>query len=237
MTCAYFSGSVRTRPSLQRCPSPLRSDASNADAARQAGAAVHRVVLGRLARRTTDSDVLSSLVVPQRNPLPRAHRDLSRPHSVGPRPGGSFLSWPTSPLMQGATRMPQRSRRSPWRRSGASMRCSIVSAAATAKAAEERPRARKEQSAPLLTALEAWPREQRTRLSNSSSVAKPIDYMLRRWDRFAHFIEDGRICLTASISFLISLDLALSMASHPVRKKTIRKSGSIPRIAGKHRDC
>ena len=41
-----------------------------------------------------------------------------------------------------------------------------------------------EQSAPLLTALEAWLREQRARLSNSSSVAKPIDYMLRRWDRF-----------------------------------------------------
>jgi len=55
---------------------------------------------------------------------------------------------------------------------------------------------RKEQSAPLLTALEAWLREQRGRLSNSSSVAKPIDYMLRRWDRFARFIEDGRICLT-----------------------------------------
>jgi hypothetical protein len=43
---------------------------SNADAARQAGAAEHQVVLGRLARRTTDSDGLSSLVIPQRNPLP-----------------------------------------------------------------------------------------------------------------------------------------------------------------------
>jgi transposase len=31
-----------------------------------------------------------------------------------------------------------------------------------------------------LAALEAWLREQRSRLSNSSSVAKPIDYMLRR---------------------------------------------------------
>jgi transposase len=62
--------------------------------------------------------------------------------------------------------------------------------------AEERLRVRKEQSAPPLTALEAWLREQRARLSNASSVAKPIDYMLRRWDRFAHFIEDGRICLT-----------------------------------------
>jgi transposase len=61
---------------------------------------------------------------------------------------------------------------------------------------EERLRVRQEQSAPLLTALEAWLREQRARLSNSSSVAKPIDYMLRRWDRFARFIDDGRICLT-----------------------------------------
>ena len=36
----------------------------------------------------------------------------------------------------------------------------------------------------------------RTALSNASSVAKPIDYLLRRWDRFARFIDDGRICLT-----------------------------------------
>jgi len=64
------------------------------------------------------------------------------------------------------------------------------------QSAEERLRIRQEQSAPLLTALEAWLHEQRSRLSNSSSVAKPIDYMLRRWDRFTRFIDDGRICLT-----------------------------------------
>jgi transposase len=62
--------------------------------------------------------------------------------------------------------------------------------------AEERLQVRKEQSTPLLAALEAWLREQRSRLSNSSSVAKPIDYMLRRWDRFIRFIDDGRVCLT-----------------------------------------
>ena len=62
--------------------------------------------------------------------------------------------------------------------------------------AEERWRVRQEQSASLLTALEAWLREQRSRLSRSSSVAEPIDYMLRRWDRFACFVDDGRICLT-----------------------------------------
>jgi transposase len=64
------------------------------------------------------------------------------------------------------------------------------------QSAEERVRARRGQSAPLLAALEAWLREQRSRLSRSSSVAEPIDYMLRRWDRFARFIDDGRICLT-----------------------------------------
>jgi transposase len=64
------------------------------------------------------------------------------------------------------------------------------------QSAEERLRVRREQSAPLLVALEAWLREQRSRLSRASSVAEPIDYMLRRWDRFARFIDDGRICLT-----------------------------------------
>ena len=35
-----------------------------------------------------------------------------------------------------------------------------------------------------------------SRLSRSASVVQPIDYMLKRWDRFARFIEDGRVCLT-----------------------------------------
>jgi transposase len=64
------------------------------------------------------------------------------------------------------------------------------------QSAEERLQIRKERSASLLASLEAWLREQRSRLSNASSVAKPMDYMLRRWDRFTRFIDDGRICLT-----------------------------------------
>ena len=62
--------------------------------------------------------------------------------------------------------------------------------------AEQRLRVRQEQSAPLVAALEAWLREQRSRLSSASSVAAPIDYMLRRWNRFTRFLDDGRICLT-----------------------------------------
>ena len=33
-------------------------------------------------------------------------------------------------------------------------------------------------------------------MSRSASVAKPIDYMLKRWNWFARFIGDGRVCLT-----------------------------------------
>jgi transposase len=50
--------------------------------------------------------------------------------------------------------------------------------------------------AALVDELELWLGEQRGRLSRSSSVAKPIDYMLKRFDRFAAFLDDGRICLT-----------------------------------------
>jgi len=62
--------------------------------------------------------------------------------------------------------------------------------------AEERLRVRQEQSRPLVEALGTWLREERSRLSRSASVAKPIDYLLRRWDRFTSFLDDGRICLT-----------------------------------------
>jgi len=61
---------------------------------------------------------------------------------------------------------------------------------------DERLRARQQDSMPLVAALEAWLRDKRSRLSRSASVLKPIDYMLTRWDGFARFLTDGRICLT-----------------------------------------
>ena len=63
-------------------------------------------------------------------------------------------------------------------------------------APSERLRVRQEQSAPLVADLEGWLREERSRLSRSAAVAQPIDYMLRRWERFAGFLGDGRSCLT-----------------------------------------
>ena len=61
---------------------------------------------------------------------------------------------------------------------------------------EDRQRVRQEQSRPLVDDLHAWLQSKRPTLSRSSSVAKPIDYMLKRWSRFAGFLDDGRICLT-----------------------------------------
>jgi hypothetical protein len=38
--------------------------------------------------------------------------------------------------------------------------------------------------------------QERARLSRHDDVAKAIDYMLKRWDAFTRFLDDGRICLT-----------------------------------------
>ncbi|WBL82746.1 IS66 family transposase [Bradyrhizobium xenonodulans] len=62
--------------------------------------------------------------------------------------------------------------------------------------AEERLRIRRERSAPLLTDLEAWLRAESARLSRSSNVIKPINYLLNRWEGFARLVHDGRICMT-----------------------------------------
>ena len=39
-------------------------------------------------------------------------------------------------------------------------------------------------------------RESRRKMSRHNAVAKAMDHMLKRWDTFARFLSDGRICLT-----------------------------------------
>jgi transposase len=60
----------------------------------------------------------------------------------------------------------------------------------------ERLQRRQQASRSLVDELEEWMRTERTRLSRSSPVTEPIDYMLKRWDGFTSFLSDGRICLT-----------------------------------------
>ncbi|MCP1751038.1 IS66 family transposase [Bradyrhizobium elkanii] len=55
---------------------------------------------------------------------------------------------------------------------------------------------RQVQSKPILDDMHAWLLCERETLSRSSEVLKPMNYMLRRWDDFARFLDDGRICLT-----------------------------------------
>ena len=71
-----------------------------------------------------------------------------------------------------------------------------IERAINGQSAEERLKVRKEKSAPLVAELESWMREERAKLSKHAAVAKAMDYMLKRWDGFARFLEDGRICLT-----------------------------------------
>jgi transposase len=55
---------------------------------------------------------------------------------------------------------------------------------------------RQDLSRPLVADLEAWMRAERALLSRHSDPAKAMDYMLKRWAAFTHFLDDGRICLT-----------------------------------------
>ncbi|MBD9561375.1 transposase, partial [Ensifer sp. ENS03] len=50
--------------------------------------------------------------------------------------------------------------------------------------ANDRLQRRPQDSRPLVDELEVWLRSERTKLSRSSPVAEPIDYMLKRWDGF-----------------------------------------------------
>ena len=84
-----------------------------------------------------------------------------------------------------------------------------IERAINGRSAEERLKIRKEQSAPLVAELEAWMREERAKLSKHAAVAKAFDYMLKRWDGFARFLEDGRICLTNNAAERALRSLAL----------------------------
>ncbi len=62
--------------------------------------------------------------------------------------------------------------------------------------ADARLAARQKRSAPLVADLHDWMRDRRLKLSRHSEVGRAMDYMLKRWDTFALFLTDGRVCLT-----------------------------------------
>jgi transposase len=80
-------------------------------------------------------------------------------------------------------------------------------------AAEQRLAVRTERSAPLVAELEEWMRGERAKLSRHAPVAQAIDYMLKRWEGFAGFLGDGRICLTNNAAERALRGLALGRKS------------------------
>lgn len=62
--------------------------------------------------------------------------------------------------------------------------------------AEQRLAIRKQHVAAMVSALETWMRIARSKMSRHADVAKAMDYMLKRWQTFSRFVDDGRICMT-----------------------------------------
>jgi hypothetical protein len=60
----------------------------------------------------------------------------------------------------------------------------------------ERAAVRQDRAAPLVAELHSWMIENRPLLSRHAEVAKAMTYMLKRWNGFTGFLQDGRICLT-----------------------------------------
>ena len=71
-----------------------------------------------------------------------------------------------------------------------------IERAINGESAARRLAVRRERSASLVAEFEDWMRTERAGLSRHAAVAKAMDYMLKRWDGFARFLDDGRICLT-----------------------------------------
>ncbi len=51
-------------------------------------------------------------------------------------------------------------------------------------------------SKPFVEELQLYMREQRAKLARGHDLDKAIDYIIKRWDTFTLFLDDGRVCLS-----------------------------------------
>ena len=72
---------------------------------------------------------------------------------------------------------------------------------------------RTEKTVPLMADLENWMRLERVKLSRHAPLSKAFDYMLTRWNGFAAFLHDGRICATNNAAERALRGLALGRKS------------------------
>jgi transposase len=71
-----------------------------------------------------------------------------------------------------------------------------IERAINGKSPAERLAVRQEHSAPLMADLHTWLTEQVAKLSRGHDLTKACFYMLKRWDAFTRFLDDGRVCLS-----------------------------------------
>jgi transposase len=71
-----------------------------------------------------------------------------------------------------------------------------IERAINGKTPAERLAVRQDLSAPLMAELHTWLTIQVGKLSRSHDLTKACLYMLKRWDAFTRFLDDGRLCLT-----------------------------------------
>lgn len=64
------------------------------------------------------------------------------------------------------------------------------------KTAPERLEVRQTLSRPIVEALHGYMGEQLAKLSRGHDLAKAFNYILKRWESFTLFLEDGRVCLS-----------------------------------------
>ena len=64
------------------------------------------------------------------------------------------------------------------------------------RSAEERLAVRQMLSRPLVEDLHVYMREQAARLSRGHDLVKAFNYILKRWESFTLFLQDGRVCLS-----------------------------------------
>ena len=72
---------------------------------------------------------------------------------------------------------------------------------------------RRELSARLVAAPEGWMCTERAGLSRHAAAAKAMDYMLKRWDDFARFLDDSQICFTDTVAERALRGIALGRKS------------------------
>ena len=58
---------------------------------------------------------------------------------------------------------------------------------------EARWRIRQEKAKPILDLLHRWLTTHRPKVPNGSSIAKAIDYSLRRWTALSHYVTDAQV--------------------------------------------